>query len=56
MFGQALNDADALPEDRRGALVARLSVVRHLGHNLGYGVGDDMDDLLARYGGDAKSR
>jgi len=56
MFGQALNDADALPEDRRGALVARLSVVRHLGHNLGYGVGDGMDDLLARYGGDAKSR
>jgi len=56
MFGQALKDADALPEDRRGALVARLSVVRHLGHNLGYGVGDDMDDLLARYGGDAKSQ
>lgn len=56
MFGQALKDADALPEDRRGALIARLSVVRHLGHNLGYGVGDDMDDLLARYGGDAKSR
>lgn len=56
MFGQALKDADALPEDRRGAMGARLSVVRHLGHNLGYGVGDDMDDLLARYGGDAKSR
>jgi len=56
MFGQALKDADALAEDRRGDLVARLSVVRHLGHNLGYGVGDDMDDLLARYGGDAKSR
>lgn len=56
MFGQALKDADALPEDRRGALIARLSVVRHLGHNLGYGVGDDMEDLLARYGGDAKSR
>lgn len=56
MFGQALKDADALREDRRGALVARLSVVRHLGHNLGYGVGDDMDDLLARYVGDARSR
>lgn len=56
MFGQALKDADSLPEDRRGALVARLHWVRQLGHNLGYGVGDDMDDLLARYGGDAKSR
>ena len=56
MFGQAMKDADALPDDRRGALVARLSVVRNLGHNLGYGVGDDMDDLLARYRGDAKSR
>jgi hypothetical protein len=56
MFGQALKDADTLPEDRRGAFVARLSVVRHLGHNLGYGVGDDMDDLLARHRRDAKSR
>jgi hypothetical protein len=45
-----------LSECRRGASVARLSAVRHLGHNLGYSVGDDMNDLLARYGGDAKSR
>jgi hypothetical protein len=55
MFGQALKDAESLPDDRRGALVARLHVVRHLGHNLGYGVSGDMDDLLARYVDDVES-
>ena len=41
--------------ETRHALLARLDAVRHLGHDLGYGVGDDMDDLLARSGFDAKS-
>jgi hypothetical protein len=47
MFGQALKVMDALPEGRRSALLGRLDAVRRLGHNLGYGVGDNMDDLLA---------
>ncbi len=49
MFGQALKTIDALPQDYRPALMARLDAVRHISHNFGYGVGDDMDSLLARY-------
>jgi len=30
-------------------LIARLHRVRVISHNFGYGVGDDMDCLLARY-------
>lgn len=52
MFGQALKVMDALPEVPRSALLGRLDAVRCLGHNLGYGVGDDMDDLLAEHGFD----
>lgn len=50
MFEQALKGIHALPEEHRPALMARLDAVRHTGHNFGYGVGDDMDDLLAEYG------
>lgn len=50
MFGQAMKALEALPEDRRRELWLRLDAVRRLGHNLGYGVGDDMDDLLAAHG------
>ncbi len=52
MFAQALKMIVALPEDRRSGLLRRLGAVRQLGHNLGYGVGDDMDDLLAERGFD----
>ena len=52
MFGQALKVMGALPEGPRSALLDRLDAVRRLGHNLGYGVGDDMDDLLAEHGFD----
>jgi hypothetical protein len=31
------------------ALTARLDRVRVISHNFGYGVGDDMDSLLARF-------
>lgn len=48
MFGQAVTAIDALPAQRRAALLGRLDTVRRLGHNLGYGVGDEMDDLLPR--------
>lgn len=56
MFAQALKAIDALPAERRPLLLGRLDVVRRLGHNLGYGVGDDMDDLMAEHGFDGGSR
>lgn len=56
MFEQALKACDALSEDRGEELLVRLDAVRRLSHNFGYGVGDDMDDLLAGVGFDAGSR
>lgn len=56
MFQQALTAISTLPDDRRYRLLARLDAVRRLGHNLGYGVSDDMDDALAGSGFDASSR
>jgi hypothetical protein len=49
MFEQALTAADRLPAKQRSTLIARLERTRVIGHNLGYGVGDDMDSLLAKY-------
>ena len=49
MFEQALQFAHALSVDRRDDLVARLDRVRVIGHEFGYGVGDDMDFLLSKY-------
>jgi hypothetical protein len=54
MFGRALKTIDALPHDGRPALIARLDAVRSISHNFGYGVGDDMDDLLAEFGFDGR--
>jgi len=31
------------------SLIARLDRVRAISHNFGYGVGDDMDSMLAKY-------
>ena len=56
MFGQALKTIDALPQDCRSPLIARLGAVRHISHNFGYGVGDDMDALLAEFGFDGRQR
>jgi len=50
MFGQALTAISKLPADEQAALVLRLDEVRRVSHNFGYGVGDEMDDLLARHG------
>lgn len=50
MFEQALKVIHSLPEDVRLGLHGRLDAVRRISHNFGYGVGDDMDDLLAEYG------
>ena len=49
MFEQALKVTCQLPEADSDALIGRLERVRTEGHNLGYGVGDDMDSLLADY-------
>lgn len=50
MFEQALKAISPLPEGCRPELFARLDAVRRISHNFGYGVGGDMDDLLAEYG------
>lgn len=52
MFEQALRTIATLPQAQRSTLWARLEVVRDCSHDLGYGVGDDMDALLAEHGGD----
>jgi hypothetical protein len=49
MFEQALKVIGQLPAIDRNALTARLDRVRTISHDFGYGVGDDMDSLLARY-------
>ena len=46
MFEQALKVTRQLSAADRDALIARLNRVRSISHNLGYGVGDDMDSLL----------
>lgn len=50
MFEQALKTISTLPENHQPELHARLDAVRRISHNFGYGVGDDMDDLLAEHG------
>ncbi len=49
MFEQALKSANTLPANGRDGLIARLNRVREISHAFGYGVGDDMDYLLAKY-------
>jgi len=52
MFDQALKTIASLADAQRQPLWGRLNVVRRTCHNFGYGVGDEMDDLLAKYGTD----
>ena len=52
MFEQALKTIASLAEVQRQPLWERLDTVRSICHNFGYGVCDDMDDLLAEYGAD----
>ena len=49
MFEQAVKIIAQLPASDRNPLIARLAQVRTISHNFGYGVGDDMDSLLAQY-------
>ena len=51
MFEQALKAASSLTAEAQAPLIARLDRVRQVSHNFGYGVGDDMDVLLAEYEG-----
>jgi hypothetical protein len=48
MFEHALKTIAQLSASDRNPLITRLDRVRVIGHNFGYGVGDDMDSLLAR--------
>ncbi len=50
MFEQALKVVMGLPEGQRASFLDRLEDVRVMGHNLGWGVGDDFDDLWRRAG------
>lgn len=50
MFDQALKVSVTLETELRGIMLDRLDAVRRISQNFGYGVGDDMDDLLAKYG------
>lgn len=52
MFEQALKTIVRLAETQRQPLWDRLDTVRRTCHNFGYGVGDEMDDLLAEHGVD----
>jgi hypothetical protein len=49
MFDQALKVIAQLSAKDANPLTARLDRVRVISHNFGYGVGDDMDSLLARH-------
>ncbi|WP_454754038.1 hypothetical protein [Cupriavidus necator] len=52
MFEQSLKMITALPTTQQPALWARLTKVRCISDDFGYGVSDDMDELLAEYGVD----
>ena len=52
MFEQALKAVATLPETQRPALWTRLQMVRDRSHDIGYGVGDDLDALLTEHGAD----
>jgi len=49
MFEQAIRSTNPLPANGRDGLIARLDRVREISHAFGYGVGDDMDFLFAKY-------
>ncbi|WP_372527110.1 hypothetical protein [Piscinibacter sp.] len=53
MFEQALKAIAALPAPQRPEFLSRLEAVRSRCDNIGYGVGDDMDQLWAERGRDS---
>jgi len=46
MFAQVLTLAGKLPDIQCAGVLERLDEVRRISHSFGYGVGDEMDDLL----------
>lgn len=52
MFEQALKTTTSLATVQHADLHDRLDAVRNTCHHFGYGIGDEMDDLLAEYGVD----
>jgi len=50
MFGHALKISVTLPVTQRDAMLGRLDAVRRVSDDFGYGIGDDMDALVAEYG------
>ena len=52
MLELALKAVATLPETQRLALWTRLQMVRDRSHDIGYGVGEDMDALLTEHGAD----
>ena len=53
MFEQAINLVATLDAKSRDDYMMRLDRVRQISHNFGYGVGDDMDYLVAEHSKDA---
>jgi hypothetical protein len=49
MFAQALGVAKTLPDAIQAGLITRLNRVRDISHRLGYGVGDEIDIVFAKY-------
>ncbi|MGJ7918680.1 hypothetical protein ACI48D_24825 [Massilia sp. LXY-6] len=52
MYQQALKTIVDLPDGPRLAFVTRLEEVRRISYNFGYGVGDEIDELLSEHGVD----
>ena len=52
MFSDALKAIADLPQPQRPALSTRMNAIRRASHDIGYGVGEDMDSLLAEHGRD----
>jgi hypothetical protein len=50
VFEQALKAIRVFEPEQQNDFVERLDRVRHEGHNWGWGVGDELDDLMAEYG------
>ena len=50
MFEQALKAIGKVDSVLQKSFVERIERVRQPAHNYGYGVGDDMDDLMVEYG------
>jgi len=50
MFEQALKAVATLPKAQRPALWSRLERVRERSHDIGHGVGEDLDALLTEHG------